>query len=123
MEKGLVDFFELFGLKLSMVVAALIGAVASLAFAKSLSTAQALTIVFCGLGFGTFGSGALVGYLQWHPTVAGGIAFVLSVLAMPILGLAFGFVSRLRDRSAHLADRAADKALGPEAEKKEEPKP
>ena len=114
------QFLDTVGVTLAAAFASLFGAVAGLAFAKDVTPRQAIVIVLAGVGTGSFGSAGIVDHWNLSPPTAGAISFTLGVLAMPILGLAFGIVSRWRGRADNLADRAADKVLGAEAEK---PKP
>ncbi len=106
------QFLDAVGVTLAAALASVFGAIAGLAFAKDVTPKQAVVIVLTGIGTGSFGSAGLVAYWQLSPAVAGGLAFILAVVAMPLLGLAFGIVSRWRGNADNLADRAADKALG-----------
>lgn len=107
------QFLDTVGVTLAAAFASLFGAVAGLAFAKDVTPKQAIVIVLAGVGTGSFGSAGIVAYWQLSPATAGAIAFFLAVVAMPLLGLGFGIVSRWRSKSDNLADRAADKVLGP----------
>lgn len=113
MDKGFVqDFFNVVGVTLAAAIASVFGAVAGLAFAKNVTPRQEIIIVLAGVGTGSFGSAGIVSYWQLSTPTAGAIAFGLGVVAMPLLGLAFGLVSRWRDKAPELADRGADKVLG-----------
>jgi len=115
------QFLDTVGVTLAAAFASLFGAVAGLAFAKDVTPRQAIVIVLAGVGTGSFGSAGIVAYWNLSPPTAGAIAFILGVLAMPILGLAFGVVSRWRSKSDSLADRIADKGLGSDPEKPRNP--
>lgn len=110
------QFLDTVGVTLAAALASLFGAIAGLAFAKGVTPVQAIVIVLTGVGTGSFGSAGLVSYWQLSPGIAGGLAFILAVVAMPLLGLAFGVVTRWRGKADTLADRAADKVLGPETD-------
>lgn len=115
------EFLATVGVTLAAALASLFGAVAGLAFAKDVTPRQAIVIVPAGVGTGSFGSAGIVAYWQLSPATAGAIAFFLAVVAMPLLGLGFGIVSRWRGRSDNIADRVADKALGSDPEKPRHP--
>lgn len=115
------QFLDAVGVTLAAALASLFGAVAGLAFAKNITARQAVVVVLTGIGTGSFGSAGLISYWQLAPGVAGGLAFLLAVVAMPLLGLAFGIVSRWRGQSDNLADRAADKVLGADPAKPRHP--
>lgn len=114
-------FLDAVGVTLAAAIASLFGAFAGLAFAKDVSPRQAVVIVLTGIGTGSFGSAGIIAYWQLSPGIAGAAAFALAVLAMPLLGMAFGVVSRWRTRSDSLADRAADKVLGPDQQQPRHP--
>jgi len=107
------QFLDIVGVTLAAAIASLFGAIAGLAFAKNVSPRQATVIVLTGVGTGSFGSAGLIAYFQLPPGIAGAAAFLLAVVAMPLLGLAFGLVSRLRDKAPAIADRGVDKVLPP----------
>lgn len=115
------QFLDAVGVTLAAAIASLFGAFAGLAFAKDVTPRQAVVIVLAGVGTGSFGSAGIIAYWQLSPGIAGAAAFVLAVLAMPLLGMAFGVVSRWRGRADNLADRAADKVLGTDPEKPRHP--
>lgn len=105
------QFLDTVGVTLAAAIASLFGAFAGLAFAKDVTPRQAIVIVLTGVGTGSFGSAGIIAYWQLSPGLAGAAAFALAVLAMPLLGLAFGVVARWRIKADDLADRAADKVL------------
>jgi hypothetical protein len=115
------EFLAVVGVTLAAALASLFGAMAGLAFAKGVTPRQAIVIVLAGVGTGSFGSAGIVAYWQLSPATAGAVAFILAVLAMPLLGLAFGIVSRWRGKADNLADRIADKGLGTDPEKPRHP--
>lgn len=115
------QFLDAVGVTLAAALASVFGAVAGLAFAKGVTPRQAIVIVLTGIGTGSFGSAGLISYWQLSPGVAGGLAFILAVVAMPLLGLAFGVVTRWRGQSDNIADRAADKVLGADPAKPRHP--
>lgn len=115
------EFVATVGVTLAAAMASLFGAMAGLAFAKDVTPRQAIVIVLAGVGTGSFGSAGIVTYWQLSPGMAGAVAFFLAVLAMPLLGLAFGVVSRWRGKADNLADRAADKVLGSDPTKPRHP--
>lgn len=107
------QFLDAVGVTLAAALASLFGAVAGLAFAKGVTPGQAVVIVLTGVGTGSFGSAGLISYWQLSPGVAAGLAFILAVVAMPLLGLAFAVVTRWRGKADNIADRAVDKVLPP----------
>lgn len=113
MDKSILSqALEQIGVTLSAAIAAIFGAIASLAFAKNLTPRQAIMIVFAGIGTGSFGGGAIVAYLKWPPVVGGFCAFLLGVLAMPLLGAAFKVAERIRNRAGLIGDKIVDKIDG-----------
>lgn len=114
MDKGFAQqFLDIVGVTLAAAIASLFGAIAGLAFANTVSPRQAIIVVLTGVGTGSFGSAGLVAYFQLPPGIAGAAAFFLAVVAMPLLGLVFGLVFRLRDKAPSIADRGVDKVLPP----------
>lgn len=76
---------ELFGIKLSTVVAGIAGGIVSLTFEEQLTFKRALFLIFTGGVVAGYSSSILEAYLEYPDGVASAIAFFLGLLSMRIV--------------------------------------
>lgn len=115
----LKDILELLGVTASSVLASFMGGIVGLAFLRGLTPVQVVVTIVSGLGLGSYGGAALVAYLNLPAPTAGVLSFLGGVLAMPLLGMAFAVISRIRNKPEALLPMLKDTSEKPP----EEPKP
>ncbi len=107
------QFLELLGVSLAALCATVCGVAGGHAFVREVTPRQRVAVSLSGIGLGCYGSAAAASWFKLDTAFAAGTGFALGFLSFPLLAFAFGFVNRLARRSDSIADRAADKVLGP----------
>ncbi|EFO31548.1 peptidase M48, Ste24p [Roseibium sp. TrichSKD4] len=93
---ALMDIEQHFGVKISALVAGLVGAVVSLTFMRDLSPARALLYIITGTACAAYGTPLVVKWLSLTGPTENGIAFITGMVGMNILAGVFKISERFK---------------------------